>query len=256
MIRRESFPVTRPAQIEVHNPAGAVEVHVGRDTHVTVTIDGPAVDEWELVQVGDSVSIRRNRERGWRSRSTRVHIEAPARSDLHIVTASADVATVGGFGTMRLRTASGNVRGDSLQRLDANTASGDVHVDSVAADVVCNAVSGDVQISRVGGRMYTSTASGDIRAQHIDGDVEVSTASGDVAIDCCLGSDISAKCVSGDVTIGLPSGIRVEPDINTLSGRTMLPAPSPSVASGAPRRSVRLKLRTLSGDIRLDRVDR
>ena len=255
MIRRESFDVSGPAAIEVHNPSGLVEVHVGLDARVVVTIDGAAADEWEVVQVGDSVSIRHNRERGWRSRSNRVHVEAPAGSDLDISTASANVVTVGEFGAARLRTASGNVRVDSLQRLDANTASGNVNARSVAADVVCNAVSGNVELGRVGGRLHSSTASGDVRAHHVGGDIAVGTASGDVAIDCCTGSDISAKCVSGAVTIGLPTGIRVEPDISTMTGRTTLPEPSSAAPSDEPRRSVRLKLRTVSGDLTIDRVE-
>jgi len=255
MIRRESFDVTGPTQIEVHNPAGSVEVHVGLGARVAVTIDGSAADEWEVVQVGDSVSIRHNRERGWRSRSTRVHVEAPAGSDLDISTASANIATVGAFGAARLRTASGNVRVDSLQRLDVNTASGNVNAGSIATDVVCNAVSGNVEIDRVGGRLHTSTASGDVRARRVGGDIEVGTASGDVTVDCCVGSDISAKCVSGAVTIGLPTGIRVEPDINTMSGRTKLPEPSSTPPGDAPRRSVRLRLRTMSGNITIDRVE-
>lgn len=254
MIRRDSFDVSGPTQIEVHNPAGSVEVHVGSDARVAVTIDGAAADEWEVVQVGDSVSIRHNRERGGRSRSTRVHIEAPVGSDLDISTASADIAAVGEFGAARLRTVSGNVRVGSLQRLDANTASGNVNAGSVAADVVCNAVSGNVEIGKVGGRLNSSAASGDVRARHIGGDLEICTASGDVAIDHCAGSDISAKCVSGTVTIGLPSGIRVEPDISTMSGRTRLPEPSATPPNDATRRSVRLRLRTVSGDITIERA--
>jgi DUF4097 and DUF4098 domain-containing protein YvlB len=255
MIRRESLDVSGSAQIEIHNPAGSVEVHVGLDAGVTVTIDGPATDEWEVVQVGDSVSIRHNRERGGRSRAARLHVEAPAGSDLDISTASANVVTVGQFGAARLRTASGNLRVDSLQRLDANTASGNVNASAVASDVACNAVSGDVELGTVGGRLHSSTASGDVRAHYVAGDIEIGTASGDVSIDHCTGSDISAKCVSGDVTIGLPSGIRVEPDINTMSGRTTLPEPPSSTSSDAPRRSVRVKLRTVSGNIKIDRVE-
>jgi hypothetical protein len=57
------------------------------------------------------------------------------------------------------------------------------------------------------------------------------------------------------VTIGLPAGIRVEPDISTLSGRTRLPEQSSAAPTDAPRRSVRLKLRTVSGDIEISRVD-
>ena len=54
----------------------------------------------------------------------------------------------------------------------------------------------------------------------------IGTTSGDVRIDRADGSSIGVKCISGDVTLGLPAGIRVEPDISTLSGRTSLPTPS------------------------------
>ena len=71
----------------------------------------------------------------------------------------------------------------------------------------------------------------------------------------CLGNDIAIKTISGDVTVGLPSGIRVHPDIATLSGRTTLPAPGAvAPVDAGSRREVRLRLRTVSGDIRVERV--
>jgi hypothetical protein len=51
----------------------------------------------------------------------------------------------------------------------------------------------------------------------------------------------------------LPSGIRVEPEISTLSGNTRLPTGS-GIATDGPRRTVRLRIRTVSGDIRIDRL--
>ena len=62
------------------------------------------------------------------------------------------------------------------------------------------------------------------------------------------------KTVSGDITVGLPSGIRVDADINTLSGRTRLPDPAAGDPA-APRRPVRLRLRSVSGNIRVERAD-
>jgi hypothetical protein len=61
--------------------------------------------------------------------------------------------------------------------------------------------------------------------------------------------------VSGDIAIGLPGGIRVEPDISTLSGRTKLPS-RPPAATTEPRRPVRVRLRSVSGNITIERVDR
>lgn len=254
MKRTESFDVDGPARIDVDNASGSVELQVGAESRVVVTIDGAGVDEWDIVQVGNSVSVRRSSERGWRSRQTRVHVEAPVGSDLEISTASADVRAVGEFGGARIRTASGSIDVEKVEHLDVATASGDVRADTVAFDVGCTTVSGRVRFGTVGGRLHVSTASGGVRVQHVIGEIEASTASGSVDVGCCDGPGISAKCVSGDVSIGLPSGIRVEPDIRTLSGRTRLPERSVRTESDAPRRSVAVRLRTVSGNITIERV--
>ena len=62
------------------------------------------------------------------------------------------------------------------------------------------------------------------------------------------------RSISGDVRVGLPGGIRVEAEISTLSGRAVLPDPVPASDLG-DRRPVRLQLKTVSGDIRLERIN-
>ena len=81
----------------------------------------------------------------------------------------------------------------------------------------------------------------------------VGSTSGDVRVNRCCGSDIAVRSISGDVRVGLPSGIRVEAEISTLSGRASLPEPAPSSDQG-DRRPVRLHLKTVSGDIRVERT--
>jgi DUF4097 and DUF4098 domain-containing protein YvlB len=101
--------------------------------------------------------------------------------------------------------------------------------------------------------LHANTASGDVRADTVTDDLAAGTASGDVRIGRCDGSDINVKSVSGDIHIGLPTGIRVEPDISSLSGSTRLPPPAKNAPDG-PRRAVRLRLRTVSGDITIERI--
>lgn len=219
--------------LTIDTVAGTVEVRAATADTVRVTLDTDHPDEWEVSQLGDVVSVRAPRRR-LRSRSAKLYVEAPPGSHVEVNGASADVSLVGELGDSRIRSASGDIRADVLLSLDANTASGDIRADVVH------------------GRLAASTASGDVRIGEVGGDADASTASGDVRIDRFLGPAIQVKAVSGDITLGLPSGIRVEPDIGTLSGKTTLPSPARNAA--APTRTVRVRLRTVSGDIAISRI--
>ena len=221
--------------IELDVPSGSIEVRVGRAGVVVVDIDADNADEWDVLQLGDSISVRFGRRRGWKSRSARILVEAPTDTNAEISTASADVYLAGTLGAIRARSASGDVRADTVDRLDASTASGDIKVGAVT------------------GRLSANTVSGDVQADTVGEDLDAGTASGDVRVGCCHGASITVKSVSGDIVLGLPAGIRVEPDISTLSGRTTLPTPSRTSPAGA-RRPVRVRLRTVSGNITIERL--
>jgi DUF4097 and DUF4098 domain-containing protein YvlB len=182
-----------------------------------------------------------------------VFVEVPPGTDVDVRAASADISLAGSFGTTRVRVASGDVDVGHVERLDATSASGQLRVDAASADAACRTASGDVEVGTVGGRLTVTTASGDVRIARASDDVEVSTATGDVRVDRYDGSDLVVKTTTGRVAVGLPSGIRVQPDLSTLSGHTRLPAPSPATHDG-DRRIVRVSLRTISGDIDITRA--
>jgi hypothetical protein len=236
-------------------PAGSVEVRVGEASAVEITIDASHPDDFEVDHVGDSVSVRPTSRWRTRSRTVRVTAVVPPATDVEITSGSADAHLFGALGASRVRTASGDVEVEQVARLEASTASGDVRLTGATGDVSITTASGDCAVGAVGGRLSASTASGDVRADLVRGAVQVGTASGDVRVARCDGDDVAIKTVSGDVTVGLPTGIRVEADINTLSGRTRLPEPPGADAEpAAPRRPVRLRVRSVSGDIRIERA--
>lgn len=253
MTLQERFIVGDRPELAVEVMSGSVEVRVGKPDEIMVVIGGND-DLWEIDQVGDAVAIRpRSR---WRGRSARMTIDVPPGAGVEVRTASADVTLAGELGLTRVQTASGNVRAAMLAELDVSTASGDVRVQGVGHDTSAASVSGVLEVNDIGGRLIATTASGDVRVRHLTGDVEIGTTSGDVRIDRFDGSEASIRSVSGDVELGLPPGIRVQPDLSTVSGRTRLPQPA-AQASGAPvepRRTVRLLIKTVSGDITLGRV--
>ena len=215
--------------------SGQLEVRAFDAQHVTVDLDTDHADDWDISPFGDTIVVRAPRRR--RTRSAKLALQVPTGTNISIDAASADMVMHGTLGDVRVRTASGDLRADDVERIDFGSASGDVKVRTVT------------------GRLTASTASGDVRADRVGDDCQCGTASGDVRIDRCDGDTIEVKTVSGDILVGLPAGIRVDPDIATLSGRTRLPSPRPAAAGDAPRRNVRLRLRAVSGDITIERVD-
>jgi hypothetical protein len=219
-------------------PSGTIEVRSGDSPTLTVHLDTDQPDDWEVSQFGDTVSVRAPRRRGLRLRSAKVYVEAPVGTHLDLNAASADITLSGTLGEARVRSASGDLRAGTLDRLDAATASGDIRVGTVH------------------GRLTAGTASGDIRADRVGDDIEAHTASGDIRVDRFDGTAVDVKSVSGDIHLGLPAGVRVEPDIATMSGRTTLPKPGAVSPTVEPRRTVRVRLRSVSGSITIERVTR
>ena len=252
MTLQERFVVGDRPELAVEVMSGSVEVRVGKPDEILIVIGGND-DVWEIDQVGDAVAIRpRSR---WRGRSARMTIDVPRGAGVEIRTASADVTLTGELGLTRVRTASGHVRAAMVAELEVSTASGDIRVHGVGHDTSATSVSGVLEMNAVGGRLTATTASGDVRVRHLTGDVDIGTTSGDVRIDHFDGSEASIRSVSGDVELGLPSGIRVTPDLSTVSGRTRLPEPAPTSGTHTePRRTVRLLIKTVSGNITLGRV--
>jgi DUF4097 and DUF4098 domain-containing protein YvlB len=255
MRRDEHFDVGERAQLDVDVASGNLQVRVGSGGAIRVSIDSPKADELEISQMGDTVSISESARWLSRSRSIRMVVEVPMRADLTIRGASLNVLLGGTFGGVRCRTASGGLQIDEVDRLEVSTASGDVRVGSINGDAGFNTASGDVMVVTMRGRLTAQLASGDLVADAVGASVDVGTASGDVRIGRCDGSDINVKTISGNIRLGLPPGIRVEPEISTMSGKVALPAAAAVGANrSVERRSVRVRLRTVSGDIRIDRV--
>lgn len=252
-VRHEQFDAVDGGRAEIDVAAGSVEVREGTAGSIEVTVEGPEADRWRVRQSGATVSVEPPSGSVRRVRSVRIAVVAPPGTEIDVRSASAGVVVGGRMGPIRVRTASGDVRLGDAARIRVDSASGDVRAGHVESVVECSTASGDVDVVRAGGRLDVSTASGDVRVDAADDDVVIGTASGDVRIERFGGSSIQVKCISGDVSIGLPAGIRVEPDIVTLSGRTILPTPASSDATGE-RRVVRVGLRTVTGDIRIDRV--
>ena len=253
MSRNERWEVGERPSLDIRVPVGTVEVYAGDAGVVLLTIDASDVDEFEIFKSGERISVRHPSRWGRRGRQTRLVAHVPIGTDVELSSTSGEVRLVGALGVVRVHSASGDIAVGDAAKLDVTTASGDFSCGDVAGEAHVSSISGSCTFHRVGGRLDETLTSGDLRIDLCDGDVTIVSTSGDVRVGRCGGSDIAVRSISGDVRLGLPTGIRVDADISTLSGRAILPDPASATTLG-DRRPVRLQLKTVSGDIRVERT--
>jgi DUF4097 and DUF4098 domain-containing protein YvlB len=254
MSRNESWQVGERPSLDVRVPVGTVEVYTGDAGVIQLAIDSTDEDDFEVYKTGDRVSVRHPSRWGRRGRQTRIVAHVPSGTDTEINSTSGEVRLVGSLGAVRVHSGSGDIALGDAAKLDITTASGDIACGDISGDTNISSVSGDCTVRHVGGRLEATLTSGDLRVELCDGDLLIASTSGDVRVGRCCGTDISVRSISGDVRVGLPAGIRVEAELSTLSGRAMLPDPVPA-SDHTDRRPVRLQLKTVSGDIRVERTD-
>ncbi|HSB85575.1 MAG TPA: DUF4097 family beta strand repeat-containing protein [Ilumatobacteraceae bacterium] len=253
MSRNEQWQVGDRPFLDVRVPVGSIEVCTGSAGEVHVTVDASDADDFEIFKTGDRISVRHPSRWRMRGRNSRVVAQVPVGTDVEVSSTSGEVRLIGRLGVVRAHTASGDIEVGDAARLDITTASGQLSGGQISGEANISSVSGDCTIRAVDGRLDATFTSGDLRVEDCGGDITVASTSGDVRISRCRGSDIAVRSISGDVRVGLPSGIRVEAEISTLSGRASLPDAQP-LTSNVERRPVRLHLKTVSGDIRVERT--
>ncbi|HSR44523.1 MAG TPA: DUF4097 family beta strand repeat-containing protein [Acidimicrobiia bacterium] len=254
-VRREFYEVGARPRIEVRTRTGRILVDGHDDGGVEVMIDGKNADAFTVERYGDAVSIRQSSERSFSSGSHRVALRVPHDSEVDIAVTSADVEVMSTIGDLRVSAASGDVSARKIERdLTLKAASGDVDVEEVQGRVQITTASGDIDIRTVGRHCTISSASGDIEIGAASGDLRIKTASGDIEVDRFLGGEVDCKTVSGDLTARIPSGRRVQVDLQTMTGNVHLPESRKDATEVVDGESVSIRFRSVSGDVRLDRA--
>jgi hypothetical protein len=248
------FTVGEQPHVEVRVASGRLTVTAGEAGRVSVEVTGRDADRIVVDQLGDTIAVYEPQDtRAFRrGASVTIRVACPSGCDLSVAAASLDVSSSQALGRVAVRTASGDARLGDVASLELKSASGDLTARDCAGDGQMSTASGDVRIDSVGGELQASLSSGDLWVGTLGAAGEVRSASGDVHIDRWLGSSIAVGSVSGDIVVGVPAGQRVDADISTLSGRLVLPERRPQ--SEEPKRTVRVRLKTVSGDIRVNRV--
>ncbi len=251
MIER-TFEVPGTPRVVINIASGSIEMVEGAPGAVRLQIEGARDNELEITHVGETVSVRRTAS-PLRSSSTRIRSEVPPGTETRLRVASARVDGSVRLGDSEVDTASGDVSLKEVGEIRSKSASGDLVIGTISGEASLRTASGDVRVGHVFGRLEVTTASGSVEIGTAGDDLVSSASSGDLAIRRYEGSDLDLKSVSGDIRVGLPAGTKLALDARSLSGAIRLP--ERSGAQSGEGNQVRARIRAVSGDIEIRRVE-
>lgn len=146
----------------------------------------------QLSRSGDLVEVAMQPKGGWphvpAGIDGKLRLEVPWGTNVELTSASGDVMVHDTGGSVRLRTASGEVKLRKVGNVEVMSVSGDVVVENALGEVRLRTVSGDAQVSQSGNgatKLEYGTTSGDL----------------DWAGTCRAGCRIEARSMSGDVKL-------------------------------------------------------
>ena len=281
-MRSETFSTPGPVRLDLEMPAGEIEIATANtdETHVELEATSSNEQVQEMVAAARIESTRRGdvfqvtvevrtRHGVWISFSggpdirlgtpeMRLRISCPAGAELDVKTKSADLEAHGEYGDVDVKAASGDLSIETARSATVETASGDVHFETVSGILDVKTVSGDVHVASVAGNANFQVVSGDVFVHDAGGSISGTSVSGDQRYEAVVNGRVELRAVSGDLGIGVRRGSRVFIDANTVSGSTssefeLADAPAqPAPAEDAPL--VEVFAKTVSGDVRLERA--
>ncbi len=270
------FETHEPVDLYVELGKGSVHVTAADTTQTLVEVEGREPERVEVWQDGRQISVLGPKGGGrglfGGEPSYEVTITLPTRSNTVLKTGSADIVTDGTFGHGQVKSGSGDCTLDTYDApVIVETGSGDIALARAGAELRIKSGSGDVNVAHVGGTSSVSTGSGDValgatagptvvktgsgdlEIGHAGDSVSMSTGSGDMRIETATKGKVTAKGASGDVEVGVPSGVPVWTDLTTVTGDIR----SDLQGAGQPEPGqdyIELRAKTVSGDIQLHEV--
>lgn len=270
---RKTFTTPDPINLYVELGAGDLKAFATETGEAEVEISGPHAEDFSVTMSGTQLAVVAPHGRFFSNGgSHQIRVTVPQGSDLVTKMGSADTSTTGTFGVVKMKTGSGDIDIDRAEgTVIIESGSGDVKGFELGSDVRIKSGSGDIDLGDVRGTTGISTGSGDVtlglvhsptviktgsgdlQVKRSEADVSLTTASGDLVIGLAPRGKVTAKNVSGDVRVGIPTGTPVWTDINTVTGSVS----STLTSTGKPADGqdyVELRATTVSGDVHLQQV--
>jgi DUF4097 and DUF4098 domain-containing protein YvlB len=221
----KTFPAKKA--VEINTTSGDCIIKGGAADKITVDLEvkvEPAdAFKPEILERGDRLVI--NEKWYGRSHGSVIwKITVPVKTDIDFETASGDISLEGLSANLEISTASGDVTIEKCQGdFELETASGDIILTDCEGPFEISAASGDINVSNVKGELEVSTASGDIDIEDSQGTFEVETASGDIQTARLEMKSVSEfSTASGEIEIVLSSSPVNSLSLSTASGDIVL----------------------------------
>jgi len=266
-----TFDAPGRALVRVEIPGGALAVEIWSEPRVEVEVAPARGDDRSTAAAAETrvsattrgdrqeISVRApKRESGllgipWgRGPELSVTVHCPEGTDVALETQSADLEARGRLGAVAVHSASGDGSLDDATSLSYSTASGDLTAGAVAESLAFKSASGDVDVRSVGGTAAVNTVSGDVRIGATFGPAAVRTVSGDIELEAA-GAGVTVGSVSGDVEVAAVPGLVLWIDAQSVSGTMTSELDVGDEPSEADETPVELRIRTVSGDVRVAR---
>lgn len=270
---QHSFETPTPPSLYVELGSGDLTVRAAEVGTTDVHVDGPDAEDVVVEQRGDQIVVLAPKRRvdflSAFSHDLTVQVSLPHDSDLSTRLGSAGMVATGRYAAVHVESGSGDVHVDDITAAATlKSGSGDVDLSATHDDTRVKTGSGDVAVERAAGPLQVATGSGDVALGETrdavsvksgSGDVEVvdahtditvTTASGTVSIGRFRQGAFQARAVSGDVRVGVPTGVPVWTDINSITGSVH----SDLRGGGQPEEGqdyAELRVSTVSGDVHL-----
>jgi hypothetical protein len=250
----------------------AVKRARGRDGRARQLLDTVSVD---IVEGPGRIEVRTVYPRGGERRGSAwvdYTVRVPADISVNLKSVSGDIRANSLKGELRLESVSGDVTVGRAGRLSfVRSVSGDVLLTDVTSpeDLTAGSVSGSFIARGLDARILdVSTVSGDLLLDRVRCErAEVRSVSGTVEYVGALveRGRYEFNAHSGDVRLGISSGVGFQYDVSTFSGALHAGWPTESAGQGTPARrrdarsirgtvgngSARVLIRTFSGDVAL-----
>jgi DUF4097 and DUF4098 domain-containing protein YvlB len=261
----ERFETPGALEVVVENERGLVSVEcvATEVTEVHVEGEGRAAELAEATSItcapeGDGrllrVAVPRRRFGQCSIGGVRVTITAPIGASLDLRTASANIEVSGRSGGAALHSAGGSIRlAEAEGDLRAATASGTITLGTVSGELRAQSASGGIEVGSAT-RADLRAVSGDVLLRRLSGEAVVSTVSGRVEAAHCAAGSIRVKSVSGSAELGVPPGVALRVDVDSVSGRVFSEIPIGDGGAPTSGPALTVAVQTVSGDVGLHRA--